>query len=142
MSEGNSNVVNKAVAGEMNRFVICVEKMTTLKRPEIVCLAKIYGLGDFFQEYAERIIEKKLGSPIAEIVLSILKLKKIRAEYMEGINKSAKDNSKLTNALRKWIMNDDPESQDKGGYHETRPEPPEAIEQDEECLADMEVENE
>jgi len=141
MSNNDRKVDGKLIEEE-KKFVVALELMTSLKRKEIIALTKIYELGNFFEKYARRIIEKKLGESIAEIVLSILRLKKCRAEYTERINKSAKDNPKLTATLKKWILNDEPKTMDEGKHNEvyTRPEPPEEIEQ-EEVLSDIKVEN-
>lgn len=100
----NSKTADTAVAGEQKKFMAVMEKMTNLKRPEIVALARIYGLGAFFQKYSQRIIEKQLGEKVAETVLFILKLRAIRAESRESICKTANDNSKLRDGLRSWLM--------------------------------------
>lgn len=100
----NSKTADKAVAAEMRRFIEVIEKHTTLKKPEIVALAKIYGLGAFFQKYSQRIIDKKLGERVAEVVLFLLKIRAIRTEFKESICKTANENPKLRDGLRSWLM--------------------------------------
>jgi len=100
----NSKILDKAVAEEQKKFIDVMEKMTTLRRPEIISLAKIYGLGGFFKKYSGRIVEKKLGERIAEVVLAILRLRTIRAEFRESICKTASANPKLTAGLRSCLM--------------------------------------
>jgi len=100
----NSKALDKALAVEQRRFLEVIEKMTTLKRPEIIALAKIYGLGDFFQKFSGRIIEKKLGERIAEVVLSILKLRAVRPEFKESICKTANVNPNLASGLRSCLI--------------------------------------
>ena len=100
----NSKTADKAVAEEQRKFLEAVEKLTTLRQPEIVALASIYGLSGFFQKYSQRIIERKLGETIAEVVLSILKLRSIRIECRESIYKTASANPKLSAGLRSWLI--------------------------------------
>lgn len=138
MSANTEIKVDVRLIEEKKKFVKAIERMTTLKREEIIALSKIYGLGGFFEKYDRRIIEKQLGSQMANIVLCILRLKKCQAAYKEIINKSANDNPRLTAALRNWILNDEPKTLDEGSHNKADPcpEPQEVIEQ-EECLADM-----
>lgn len=103
MSE-NSKTADKAVVTEMRRFIEVIEKHTTLKKPDVIVLAKIYGLGAFFQKYAGRIVEKKLGEKVAEVVLFLLKIRAIRTEFRDGICKTANENPKLRDGLRSWLM--------------------------------------
>ena len=142
MSESNSKTLGRAVVIEKKNFMEALDNLTDLNQLEIIALAKIYDLGGFFRKYGGRIVEKRLGSLIAEITLSILKLRKCPAEYRGCVNKSAKENPGLTTALRNWILNDEPKTMDEGKHNEvyTRPEPPEEIEQ-EEALSDIKVEN-
>jgi hypothetical protein len=142
MSDSNESKVDRKLIEEEKKFVITVEKMTTLKRQEVIALTKIYDLGGFFGKHGDRIIEKQLGALIAEIVLSILRLKKCRSEYVEKVNKSNKDNPRLAIALRNWIVNDEPKAVDSS-YNKTypQPEPPEGIEPHEGGLVEMEVKN-
>ena len=104
MSDNKSKSAKKGLAEEQRMFVKAVERLTTLKQPEIVALAKIYGLGTFFQKYSSRIIERKLGETIAEAVLFILKIRAIRAEFRERVCQTARDNPKLAIGLRSWMI--------------------------------------
>jgi len=145
----NETTLDRAIAAEMQTCAGTLVDLTTLKAIEIAALMKIYDLCGFFRKYTARIIEKQMGVLIAEIVLSILNLRKCRAEYIERIGKSANDNPKLTEALKHWIMNDVPKTMDNGNHRPayTRPETPEGIEQEQEDeqedegLVDMEEEN-
>ena len=104
MHTSNDRKVDEKLIEEEKKFVMAMEQKTTLKRKEIIALAKIYGLGNFFQKYSQRIIDKKMGEMIAEVVLFILKIRAIRAESRESIYKTANENSKLRDGLRLWLM--------------------------------------
>jgi len=107
MSE-NPKVTEKMMGVEQKRFLASIEKMTTLKKPEIIALAKIYNLGAFFRNNAVRIGEKKMGELIAVIVLGVLKLRAVRAEYKNGILEAAMANPKLAAGLRRGLIDETP----------------------------------
>lgn len=147
MGDSNSKIADRKLIEGQKIFITALETVTSLKRYEILSLAKNYGLDDFLGECSSQIIEKEWGTRIVELVFSILMYKKYHAEFNGGISKSADDNPKLTKELRNWIMNDAQKMLDEGRHNTTypRPEPPEGIEQDEQEVdefSDMEVENE
>lgn len=106
MSENNEGKTDGKLIEEKKKFVQAIEKMTTLQRKEIAALAKIYGLGGFFEKFASRISEKKMGELIAMIVLAVLKIRAVRPEFKDSISKTARAYPKLTAGLRQWLLDE------------------------------------